>query len=95
MATAGAFGCFDVDRRRGLWSAGAAVHARADRLSGTATGMDAPTLPGMSLREEAVADLWATGVSPEGHPTIFVRDALDELGVLTATGLRDAQPGAT
>jgi error-prone DNA polymerase len=95
MATAGAFGCFGVDRRRGLWSAGAAVHARADRLGGTATGMEAPTLPGMSLREEAVADLWATGVSPEGHPTHFVRDTLDELGVLTAAGLRDAEPGAT
>jgi error-prone DNA polymerase len=95
MATSGAFGCFDVDRRRGLWSAGAAVHARADRLSGTATGMEAPTLPGMSPREEAVADLWATGVSPEGHPTVFVRDTLDEMGVMTATGLREAEPGST
>ena len=28
----------------------------------------------MTDREEAVADLWATGVSPDGHPTRFVRD---------------------
>ena len=26
--------------------------------------------------ETAVADLWATGVSPDGHPTQFLRDAL-------------------
>ena len=45
------------------------------------------TLPGMSEREEAVADLWATGVSPEGHPTRFVRDVLDRLGVVPAAGL--------
>ncbi len=94
LATSGAFGCFDVDRRRGLWAAGAAVHSRADRLEGTATGLDAPTLPGMSLQEEAVADLWATGVSPEGHPTRFLRPQLDELGVLTAVGLQAAAPGS-
>jgi error-prone DNA polymerase len=39
--------------------------------------------------EEAVADLWATGVSPEGHPTTFLRDSLRELGVLTARELNE------
>ena len=38
----------------------------------------APRLPGMSPVEEAVADLWATGVSPDGHPTQFLRQQLDE-----------------
>ena len=38
-------------------------------------GSTRPPLPGMEPREEAVADLWATGVSPDGHPTRFVRDA--------------------
>ena len=42
------------------------------------TGASAPRLPGMTPVEEAVADLWATGVSPEGHPTIFVRQGLEE-----------------
>jgi error-prone DNA polymerase len=37
--------------------------------------------------EEAVADLWATGVSPEGHPTVFLRESLRELGVITAAEL--------
>ena len=32
----------------------------------------------MTPVEEAVADLWATGVSPDGHPTIFVRDELTQ-----------------
>ena len=35
-----------------------------------------------------MADLWATGVSPDGHPTRFVREHLDRLGVFTAAGLR-------
>ncbi|HKX65839.1 MAG TPA: OB-fold nucleic acid binding domain-containing protein, partial [Intrasporangium sp.] len=94
LATAGAFGCFGVDRRQGLWVAGAAAGSRPDRLAGTVTGMTAPTLPGMSRREEAVADLWATGVSPDGHPTRFLRDQLDALGVSTATGLQAESPGS-
>ena len=33
-------------------------------------------------------DLWATGVSPDGHPTQFVRGDLDRLGVVSAIGLK-------
>ena len=50
--------------------------------------------PGMSPVEEAVADLWATGVSPDGHPTVFLRDQLDAAGVVTAQGLWDVPPGS-
>jgi error-prone DNA polymerase len=64
------------------------------RLDGIVTGAHAPPLPGMSPADEARADLWATGVSPEGHPTRFVRDELDRLGVVTATGLRACEDGA-
>ena len=52
-------------------------------------------LPGMDDREAALADLWATGVSPDGHPTRFVRDELDRLGVVTVVGLRDVADGST
>jgi len=45
------------------------------------TGAKAPTLPGMSERELAVADLWSTGISVV-HPVSFVRDRLDEMGCL-------------
>ncbi len=53
----------------------------------------APPLPAMTGDEWARADLWATGVSPEGHPTRFIREHLDSLGVVTATGLADVEPG--
>ncbi|MFZ4518685.1 MAG: OB-fold nucleic acid binding domain-containing protein, partial [Microthrixaceae bacterium] len=93
LATAGAFGCFHdhdgrpLDRRRALWTAGAAAEVRPGRLPGTALGLHAPQLPGMDDRETAVADLWATGVAPDGHPTRFVRNELDRRGVVVAAEL--------
>jgi error-prone DNA polymerase len=96
LATAGVFGeSFDLSRRTALWNAGALAESSADRLAGTAT-VSTPHLPGMQPVEEAVADLWSTGVSPDGHPTVFLRDSLRELGVLTATELNDVaarEPG--
>ncbi|MEL6892699.1 MAG: OB-fold nucleic acid binding domain-containing protein, partial [Actinomycetota bacterium] len=90
MATAGVFGeCFGLDRREALWTVGAVAQSRPGRLDGIVTGSDAPRLPGMTPVEEAVADLWATGVSPDGHPTIFVRQELSELGVVTSKDLWD------
>ena len=100
LATAGAFGCFSdaggvaLDRRRALWAAGAVAQTSADRLAGIVTGVQAPTLPGLSDQELSGADLWATGVAPEGHPTRFVRVALDELGVLPASRLAQADDGS-
>jgi error-prone DNA polymerase len=47
----------------------------------------------MSPREEAIADLWATGVSPDGHPTRFVRSKLDALGAVSGAALRDIDAG--
>jgi len=77
LATAGAFEeCFGVGRRAGMWKAGLLIHERPDRLAGTAATLT-PPLPGMAPVEEAAADLWSTGVSPDGHPTTFVRDSLD------------------
>ena len=94
MATAGAFGCFDIDRRQALWTAGAAAEVRPDRLPGSVIGLDAPTLPGMSPQELSTADLWATGVAPEGHPTRFLREHLDAQGVVTSAGLAGVAPGS-
>ena len=61
--------CFGLDRRQALWAAGAVAQSRPGRLAGVVTGATAPQLPGMTPAEEAVADLWATGVAPDGHPT--------------------------
>jgi len=44
-------------------------------------------LPGMDDRETALADLWSTGMSPDGHPTRFRREELDRLGVVPASEL--------
>ena len=98
LATAGAFECFGVPRREAIWAAGAVAQvtvgkAGAQRLPGIVTGVTAPPLPAMTGDEWARADLWATGVSPEGHPTRFVRAHLDSLGVVTATGLAAVEPG--
>jgi error-prone DNA polymerase len=93
FATAGAFNVFGTQRRNALWAAGAVAQSRPTRLEGITVGNTAPALPGMEPIEEAVADLWATGVSPDGHPTIFLREKLHAMGVLTASELAAAESG--
>ncbi|MGH9247066.1 MAG: error-prone DNA polymerase [Acidimicrobiales bacterium] len=93
LATAGAFGCFRLDRRQALWAAGAVAQSKPDRLPGIVTGADAPPLPEMSDFEEARADLWATGVAPNGHPTRFVRADLDRRGAVTVAQLDELDNG--
>jgi error-prone DNA polymerase len=44
-------------------------------------------LPGMDEVDRAVADVWATGLSPDSYPIQFVRDRLDALGALPASAL--------
>ncbi len=100
LATAGAFDSFARPgekpaeaRRRALWEAGAAAQASDARLPGIITGTEAPMLPGMSDREIALANLWATGVAPDGHPTQFHRSDLDGLGVLASSALKEQTSG--
>jgi error-prone DNA polymerase len=93
MATAGAFEqCFGLERREALWAVGAAAQSHPDRLEGIVVGQRAPQLPGMEPMELAVADLWATGVSPDGHPTQFLRAELAKQGVVTSAGLWHCEP---
>ena len=87
LATAGAFThSFRDDRRQALWAAGSYGHPK-DHLQGIFGVNTRPTLPGMQPVEEAIADLWATGISPDGHPTVFLRDELRGKGVVTAEEL--------
>ncbi len=94
LATAGAFAGLGLDRRAALWAAGACAQARPGRLPGVVTGAEAPPLPALAPAEETAADLWATGISAEVHPTEHGRAHLDVLGVLTAEALAGAEPGA-
>lgn len=97
LATAGAFAAFDAvpdaargagsGRRTAIWAAGAVAQGSPDQLAGIVTGTSVPALPGMDDRETALADLWATGVAPDGHPTRFIRDELRRLGVVPASEL--------
>jgi error-prone DNA polymerase len=93
LAVAGAFDGLPrrdgepMGRREALWAAGAVAQVGPGRLPGVATGVEAPTLPGMSRQEESSADLWSTGISYAGHPTRFVRDNLSARGVVTVAQL--------
>ncbi len=40
-------------------------------------------LPGMDAIDEMVADVWATGLSPDSHPVQFVRTGLTRLGAIS------------
>lgn len=100
LATAGALSFDDSDsavhekqprrrarRREDLWAAGAVAKAKPDQLPNTLTGVEAPRLFEMSEIEEAHADLYATGIAIDGHPTRFLRDELDQHRVTTASDL--------
>ena len=87
LAAAGAFDSLGLDRREALWAAGAAAQSSTDRLPGTATGMRVPELRPMAPQEQSAADLWTTGVAPDGHPTRFHRSELDAADVVAAADL--------
>ncbi|HLT85826.1 MAG TPA: error-prone DNA polymerase [Phototrophicaceae bacterium] len=80
LATAGALDCFGLERREALWAAGVLAQEHAT-LPHTAVGYEAPMLPGMDEVETAVADVWATGVSPDSFPTQFLRPELTAQGI--------------
>jgi error-prone DNA polymerase len=93
LATAGALNCFGVSRREGLWAAGAAATQRPDRLPGVGSSSHVPSLPGMTALELAAADVWATGVSPDSHPVQFLRERLEQMGVVPADRLLSVPDG--
>ncbi|PPK69655.1 error-prone DNA polymerase [Actinokineospora auranticolor] len=93
LATAGAFDCFTSRRREALWAAGAVAAETPGHLPGTAVGVHAPALPEMDQLELAVADVWATGMSPTSFPTQFIRDHLASLGAVTAAELPKVKNG--
>ncbi|MBB4765490.1 error-prone DNA polymerase [Actinoplanes digitatis] len=93
LATADAFAGFGLSRREALWAAGAAAQDRPDRLPGTVTGTEAPTLPGMADVDKLVADVWATGLSPDAHPAQFIRAEFERVGALPIARLGRVEAG--
>jgi error-prone DNA polymerase len=95
LATAGAFGCFGLERREALWAAGAAASITGGQLPGTTIGLTAPALTPMTPAEVTFADMWSTGTYGATHPIEHIREGLAERGVTPAADLRDARDGAT
>jgi error-prone DNA polymerase len=94
LATAGALGCFGVERREALWAAGALARSGPGKLPGVVEGAVAPELPAMTDVEEAAADLWSTGVSGRWSPAEFARPRLDGIGAVSAAALNDLPDGS-
>lgn len=93
LATAGALEPLGIDRREGLWAAGALGKEGPTTLPGVSVGVEAPMLPGMSEVELSQADAWATGVTPDSYPTQHVRPGLEAAGVLTVAQAIATEPG--
>jgi error-prone DNA polymerase len=97
LATAGALGGLvttrstDGGRREALWAAG--WTESADQLPGTAPAVEAPALPELDEVELTLADLWATGMTPDGHPFAHLRAQLAGSGVLSIRDLAGVDSG--
>ncbi len=76
-----------MGRREALWAAGALAGGGVARLPGVVVGVSAPSLPEMTPLEVTAADLWATGVTGDGHPVEHLREELDRRGALRAAAL--------
>ncbi|MFT4009969.1 MAG: error-prone DNA polymerase [Nocardioidaceae bacterium] len=78
LATAGVFDSLGLSRREALWQAG--YTESPDQLPVTVAPA-APVLPGMDEIETTMADLWATGVTPDSHPFGHLRPLLRSRGI--------------
>jgi error-prone DNA polymerase len=95
LATAGAFAGFGTSRREALWAAGAAATARPGQLEVAVVDEAPPAgIPAMTGPEQLIADMWATGITPDVYPTALLRPKLAARGVVTAAALR-AMPDHT
>ncbi len=89
LATAGALECFSSSRRDALWAAGAAATSRPGQLAVSPYPETPPSgIPAMTAPEQLIADMWATGITPDAYPTALLRPRLDALGVIPAARLK-------
>jgi error-prone DNA polymerase len=91
LATAGAFEVWGMSRRDALWHAG--FTEREDQLEGAVAVVAAPMLPGLDPVGVTLADLWATRISPDGHPITHLRAALKDVGIKSVAEMFQAESG--
>ncbi|MFO7699400.1 MAG: error-prone DNA polymerase [Acidimicrobiia bacterium] len=80
LAASGAFGSLGYAKREGIWQAGALARLGPNRLALEDASVP-PELRPMDGLETMHADLWSTGITLI-HPVSFIRDQLDDRGVL-------------
>jgi len=82
LATAGAFeDAFGVSRREGIWASG--WSESIDQIEGLRLAGEPPALPEMDEVKTMLSDLWATGISTDGHPFGHMRERLRSYGIPT------------
>jgi error-prone DNA polymerase len=92
LATAGVFDeAFAMSRRQALWNAG--WTEGEEHLEGIRVSASAPMLPDMDLVETTMADLWATGITPEVHPVELLRGTLRAAGIKSVADTASAEAG--
>ncbi|MBZ5736711.1 error-prone DNA polymerase [Nocardioides mangrovi] len=92
LATAGVVDeAFTLTRRQALWNAG--WTEGEEHLEGIRVAGPAPTLPDMDDVEITMADLWATGITPGGHPFEHLRPRLRSAGILSVTDTMTSEAG--
>jgi error-prone DNA polymerase len=92
LATAGVFDdAFALSRRQALWNAG--WTEGEEHLEGIRVTAAAPMLPDMDVVETTMADLWATGVTPEVHPVELLRGTLRAAGIKSVADTATAEAG--
>ncbi|GAA4694357.1 error-prone DNA polymerase [Nocardioides conyzicola] len=91
LATAGVFDGTGLSRRQALWNAG--WTESEEHLEGIRVSEAAPMLPDMDLVETTMADLWATGITPDIHPVALLRDRLRAAGIKSVADTATAEAG--
>jgi error-prone DNA polymerase len=96
LARADAFQSLEVNRRLSLWqSLGQEPRGAAARPLLADLNDDEPlvALPAMTGQQEVHADYQTAGLSLKAHPIGFLRESLDELGVVPAAQLAEIADG--
>jgi error-prone DNA polymerase len=90
LATSGAFDGTGLSRRQALWNAG--WTESEEHLEGIRVAGPAPTLPDMDDVEITMADMWATGITPGGHPFEHLRERLRAAGIKSVADAFAGEP---